>query len=83
MVNGLASGTALSYNNPRQTIREDFGTVRTDYILSERDTFSATYTIDDGNSSDSSGRPAVRIRMKHCAARWPAWKRRMSSRPKS
>ncbi len=40
----------LSYNNPRQNIREDFGTVRTDYIFSERDTFSAAYTIDDGNS---------------------------------
>ena len=33
-----------------QNIREDFGTLRTDYILSARDTFSATYTIDDGNS---------------------------------
>ncbi len=47
---GLASGTALSYNNPRQTVREDFGTLRTDYILSDRDTFSAAYTIDDGDS---------------------------------
>ena len=49
-VNGLPSGTALSYNNPRQTVREDFGTLRTDYILSDRDTFSAAYTIDDGDS---------------------------------
>ena len=48
-VNGLASGTALSYNNPKENIREDFGTLRSDYILSERDTFSAAYTIDDGN----------------------------------
>ena len=47
---GVASGTALSYNNPRQSIREDFGTVRTDYNLSERDTFSASYTIDNGNN---------------------------------
>ena len=50
LVNGLASGTALSYNNPRQSIREDFGTVRTDYSLSDRDTFSGAYTIDDGNN---------------------------------
>jgi len=52
-VNGpdLGSGVALSYNNPRQSIREDFGTLRTDYILSDRDTFSAAYTVDDGYSS--------------------------------
>ena len=49
-VGGLPSGTAKSFNNPKQTIREDFGTVRSDYILSEHDTFSAAYTIDDGNS---------------------------------
>jgi hypothetical protein len=48
-VNGLASGTALSYNNPKENIREDFGTLRSDYIFSERDAFSAAYTIDDGN----------------------------------
>jgi hypothetical protein len=47
---GLPSGIALSYNNPKEHIREDFGTLRTDYIFSERDTFSASYTIDDGNS---------------------------------
>jgi len=46
----LGSGVALSYNNPKQTIREDFGTVRTDYTLSEHDIFSAAYTVDDGNS---------------------------------
>jgi hypothetical protein len=50
LVNGLASGTALSYDNPRQTVREDFGTVRTDYVFSERDTFAAAYTVDDGDS---------------------------------
>jgi hypothetical protein len=47
----IPSGTARSYNNPRQTVREDFGTLRTDYILSERDTLSAVYTIDDGDST--------------------------------
>ncbi len=46
----LGGGAALSYNNPRQTVREDFGTLRSDYILSERDTLSAAYTIDDGDS---------------------------------
>ncbi len=49
-VAGLPSGTALSYNNPRQSIREDFGTMRSDYLLSDRDTLSASYTVDDGDS---------------------------------
>ncbi len=43
-------GAALSYNNPRQHIREDFGTLRADYVRSDRDTLSAAYTIDDGDN---------------------------------
>ncbi len=43
-------GAAFSYNNPRQHIREDFGTMRADYVKSERDTVSAAYTIDDGDN---------------------------------
>ena len=35
---------------PSRPIREDFGTMRTDYIIGDRDTLSASYTIDDGNS---------------------------------
>ncbi|MFZ0979809.1 MAG: TonB-dependent receptor [Candidatus Acidiferrales bacterium] len=50
LANGIPTGTAFSYNSPKQYIREDFGTLRTDYILGSRDTFSAAYTIDDGNS---------------------------------
>ena len=46
----LPSGTALSYNSPNQHIREDFGTLRTDYIMGNRDAVSVAYTIDDGNS---------------------------------
>jgi len=46
----LGGGAALSYNNPRENIREDFGTLRTDYIFSDRDMFSASYTVDNGNS---------------------------------
>lgn len=46
--NGQPSGTALSYNYPNQRIREDFGTLRPDYLLSSRDTLSGSYTIDDG-----------------------------------
>ncbi len=46
----LGAGTALSYNHPRQTADEDFGTLRADYNLRETDTFTAAYTIDNGNS---------------------------------
>jgi len=48
--NGLPSGTAFAYTNPSQSIREDFGTVRLDYSLGSRNSLSASYTIDDGNS---------------------------------
>jgi Carboxypeptidase regulatory-like domain len=44
------SGMALSCNNPKQYIREDFGTARTDYIAGARDTITGAYTIDDGYS---------------------------------
>ena len=35
-VNGLPTGTALSYNNPKQSVHEDFGTGRADYFIRER-----------------------------------------------
>ncbi len=40
-------GIAEAFNNPLQTIRDDFGTVRVDHIFSTKDTLSAVYTIDD------------------------------------
>jgi hypothetical protein len=40
-------GIAEAFNNPLQTIRDDFGTARLDHIFSPKDTFSAVYTIDD------------------------------------
>jgi hypothetical protein len=46
---GGCFGEALSFDHPEQSIREDFGTLRADYILSDRDTLSGAYTIDDGN----------------------------------
>jgi len=46
---GGCFGEALSFNHPEQSIREDFGTLRADYVLSPRDTLSGAYTIDDGN----------------------------------
>jgi Carboxypeptidase regulatory-like domain len=46
----LGGGAALSYNHPRSDIREDFGTTRADYTISDRDTLTGSYTIDDGDS---------------------------------
>jgi len=46
----LGGGAALSYNHPRQTVREDFGNLRADYQLGPSDSLSAAYTIDDGSS---------------------------------
>ncbi len=40
-------GIAEAFNNPLQTIRDDFGTVRLDHIFSQKDTLSAIYTVDD------------------------------------
>ena len=40
-------GVAEAFNNPLQTIRDDFGTTRVDHIFSAKDTLSAAYTIDD------------------------------------
>jgi hypothetical protein len=46
----LGGGSAKYFSNPRESIHENFGTTRTDYTISERDTLTGAYTIDDGNS---------------------------------
>jgi hypothetical protein len=40
-------GISEAFNNPLQTIREDFGTTRLDHIFSPKDTLSVVYSIDD------------------------------------
>jgi hypothetical protein len=42
------NGIAQVFGSPLQTIREDFGTARLDHIFTSKDTFSAVYTVDDG-----------------------------------
>jgi hypothetical protein len=42
------NGIAEVFSSPLQTIREYFGNARLDHIFSSEDSFSATYTIDDG-----------------------------------
>ena len=44
----LGGGIAESFSNPKQSIREDFGTARFDQNFSSRDSLSAAYTSDDG-----------------------------------
>jgi hypothetical protein len=45
------SGIAEVFSSPLQTIREDFGTARLDHVFSQKDTFAAIYTVDDGGDS--------------------------------
>jgi hypothetical protein len=40
-------GISEAFNNPLQTIRDDFGTVRLDHIVSSKDSLNAVYTVDD------------------------------------
>jgi hypothetical protein len=44
----LGAGLAYSYNTPKQSIREDFATIRMDQNLSSKDMLSESYTFDDG-----------------------------------
>ncbi|HEX3437916.1 MAG TPA: carboxypeptidase-like regulatory domain-containing protein [Pseudacidobacterium sp.] len=43
----LGGGIAEAFNHPLQRIREDFGTTRLDYNISDKDSAFAVYTIDD------------------------------------
>jgi hypothetical protein len=40
-------GISEAFNNPLQTIRDDFGTARLDQILTAKDSLNAAYTVDD------------------------------------
>jgi hypothetical protein len=40
-------GISEAFNNPLQTIRDDFGTVRLDHNFASTDSMNAVYTIDD------------------------------------
>jgi carboxypeptidase family protein len=53
----LGGGIAIAYNNPRQAIREDFGTTRLDHSLSDKDSLAAVYTIDDSVANTPSVNP--------------------------
>jgi Carboxypeptidase regulatory-like domain len=53
----LGSGIAEAFSHPLQTVREDFGTTRLDYNISNNDTFFAAYTIDDSADNTPSTNP--------------------------
>ncbi|HMD50000.1 MAG TPA: carboxypeptidase-like regulatory domain-containing protein, partial [Bryobacteraceae bacterium] len=53
----LGGGIGEAFSHPLQTIREDFGTVRLDYNLSDRDTLFAVYTVDDSGDHTPSINP--------------------------
>lgn len=40
-------GIAEAFNNPLQTIRDDFGTARADQVFSSKDMLTGVYTVDD------------------------------------
>ena len=54
---GLPTGTAQSFSNPPNPVREEFGTVRVDRTISDRDTLSGAYTVDDGESNTPGQNP--------------------------
>jgi Carboxypeptidase regulatory-like domain len=58
---GTPSGIARSYSNPVQNIREDFGTVRLDQNISQKDSFSAVYTADDSEAHSPTSNPISRV----------------------
>jgi hypothetical protein len=54
---GSPSGIAESFSNPLQHVREDFGTVRVDQVLSPGDNFAAIYTVDDSAALSPTSNP--------------------------
>ena len=59
----IGGGIASSFNNPKQHIREDFGTTRIDHNLSGKDLLFAVYTVDDSTADSPSQNPLSRINL--------------------
>ncbi len=53
----LGGGIAEAFSHPLQTIREDFGTTRFDYNISNNDSLFAVYTVDDSIANTPSANP--------------------------
>lgn len=57
----LGGGIAEAFSHPLQTIREDFGTGRLDYNISDKDTAFGVYTVDDSADNTPSSNPLSRV----------------------
>ena len=57
LLGGLPTGLAQNFSNPLQQIREDFGLTRLDYNISDKDSLSANYLIDDGENDIPQANP--------------------------
>ncbi|HEY1241869.1 MAG TPA: carboxypeptidase-like regulatory domain-containing protein [Bryobacteraceae bacterium] len=57
----LGNGIAEAFSQPLQRIREDFGTTRLDYNLSQKDTLFAVFTIDDSFANTPSANPLTTL----------------------
>ena len=80
LVNGFPSGTAFSYNNPKQSIREDFGTAANG-LQAPRSRHAFGRLHDRRRQQpDPAGRSFVRLLLPRCACRWPACRKRTSFR---
>jgi hypothetical protein len=53
----LGSGIGEAFSHPPQSIREDFGTIRLDYNLTQNDTLFGVYTVDDSFANTPSTNP--------------------------
>jgi len=53
----LGQGIAEAFSNPLQHVREDFGTTRIDWNLSQKDLLFGVYTIDDSDATSPSANP--------------------------
>ena len=60
-VTGLPTGVAQAFSHPPQRIREDFGNLRTDQLISKSDLFSEVYTIDDGDNLTPGQNPLQQV----------------------
>ena len=52
-----SGGIAEAFSTPEQTIHENFGTIRLDQVFSQRDTLSASYTVDDSADTTPTANP--------------------------
>jgi hypothetical protein len=57
----LGSGIGEAFSNPLQRLREDFGTSRADYNLSEKDLLFGVYTIDDSDANTPGSNPLSNV----------------------